>query len=194
MNTITIKKLWDQFRDQSVETLSTQPGDYQFCVGDPLAPTVIADKTSLNPRSAVMTAEWEFRKVRGGGTVAESYGLAGDILNKVLEYNGEVFFRMTPAEETAIDLAEYEKAMLAYFNKHPGLTDGQKVMRELGYEQFPDNGTMQGMEGNRIHRELLAEGKLTRIKITQNLDIARSGKIPCWGYALAWKGGLRHTA
>ena len=187
MNTITIKKLWDQFRDQSVETLSTQPGDYQFCVGDPLAPTVIADKTSLNPRSAVMTAEWEFRKVRGGGTVAESYGLAGDILNKVLEYNGEVFFRMTPAEETAIDLAEYEKAMLAYFNKHPGLTDGQKVMRELGYEQFPDDGTMQGMRGNKIQRDLLSRGVLKRDKITHNLDSSRSGKFPVYGYGMADK-------
>ena len=185
MNTITIKKLWDQFRDQSVETLSTQPGDYQFCVGDPLAPTVIADKTSQNPRSAVMTAEWEFRKVRGGGTVAERYGLAEDILDKVLEYNGEVFFRMRPPASPVIDLEKYEQDMKAYFVSHPGLTDGQKVMRELGHEQFPDDGTMQGMKGNKIQRDLLSKGFLVRAKITHNLDIARSGKFPVYGYGIA---------
>ena len=75
--------------------------------------------------------------------------------------------------------------MKDYFVSHPGLTDGQKVMRELGHEQFPDDGTMQGMKGNKIQRDLLSKGFLVRAKITHNLDSSRSGKFPVYGYGIA---------
>ena len=183
-----------EFRSNSIKTLDNGPGEYQICAGSPLKsqPEVIVERDRKNCRSDAIRDDYECRKIRDRLPVAQSFRLAKGKLARLEDLQGQVWFRMKPTHQ--LDKTAYRMAMLKYHADNPGFIDGQKVMRELGYEQFPDNGTMQGMEGNRIHRELLAEGKLTRTKITQNLDIARSGKIPCWGYALAWKGGLRHTA
>ena len=189
-NTPTIKTLWNSFRDSTIKTLDTTPGDFQLCVGSVWEPKIVIDRSAKNPRSVAVKDDWEFRKIRAGRSVSEHYGLAQDKLDLVLEHNGEVFFRMKPQYKkvdlnTKIGLDQYEAEIIKLAPAYPGLIDGLTYGRSIGFESFTDGNYFEGMICNRIHRELVAEGTLRRAKIKTNLDSSRSGRYPVYGYGLA---------
>jgi hypothetical protein len=185
--TKTINTLWNSFRDSTIDTLDTTPGDFQLCVGNVHDPIIIIERSSKNPRSVAIKDDWEFRKIRARQSVSEHYGLAEDRLNLVIAHEGQVFFRMKPQYKTVdlntkIGLAQYRAEILNMAPAYPGLKDGLTYGRTIGWESFTDGNNFEGMICNRIHRELVAEGKLRRVKIRTNLDSSRHGNWPVYGY------------
>ena len=183
----TLNQMWsefmNEFRSNSIKTLDNGAGEYQICFGSPHNPEVILTRSRKNCRSDAVRDDWECRKIREGQPTSQWFKLAQTKLDRLKELDGQVWYRMKPNK--ALDKKLYEGLIMQYFRDHPGYTDGQKVMKFIGMEEFGNYPGPQGMEGNRIMRRLVSEGVLKRAKITYNLDESRSGKIPCWGYALA---------